>query len=111
ENLLSYIFRRLNDSELTEWSVAVVGNVNPTSENTPINYGGIQLNRIQRSRKHTERGYNIGVLTEPNHLTLDLMDGETRSSQNPLLLLYLIWKDSRSGRQIENPLFDQRIDL
>lgn len=113
EKFLEYIFRRLNDTnpELTQWSIAVVGNANPTTENTPINYGELQLNRIQRSRRHTERGYNIGVLTEPTHLTIDLADGETRSPQNPLLLLYLIWKDSRAGRQIENPLFDQRIDL
>ena len=110
-NLLSYIFRRLNDSELNEWSIAVVGNTSPTIENAPISFGGIEINRIQRSRKHTERGYNIGVLTEPAHLTIDLADGETRSPQNPLLLLYPIWKDSKARIQKENPLFNQRIDL
>lgn len=111
DNLLSYIFRRLNDSELNEWSVALIGNASPTTENTPINYGGIDINRIQRSRKHTEKGYNIGVLTDPAHLTIDLVNGETRSSQNPLLLLYPIWKDSRARIQRETPLFNQRIDL
>lgn len=116
ENLLSYIFRRLNDSELTDWSIAVVGNANPTAENVPINFGELQINRIQRSRKHTERGYNIGVLTEPQHLRIDLQENATspydgRTPQNPLLLLYPIWKDSRASRFIEHPNYDQRIDL
>lgn len=116
ENLLSYIFRRLNDTypELTEWSVAVVGNNMPTENNPQISYGGISLNRIQRSRKHTIRGYNIGVLTEPNHLKIDLRDNEIRSPENPLLLLYLIQKDStvRGNSIPTNELkYDQRIDL
>lgn len=116
ENLLSYIFRRLNDnnSELNEWSVAVVGNANPTEPNPAITYGGLSVNRIQRSRKHTERGFNIGVLTEPDHLSIDLLNGESRedrSPQNPLLLLYLIWKNSKASRFHENPQFGQRIDL
>jgi hypothetical protein len=113
ENLLSYIFRRINDTvpELTEWSIAVVGNSNPTAENDPITFGGLSLNRIQRSRKFTKRGFNIGVLTEPDHLNIDVDNSDTRSPQNPLLLLYLIWKDSKARNQIINPVIDQRIDL
>lgn len=116
ESLLSYIFRRINDnnSELNEWSVAVVGNAGPTEQNPTIDYGGLPVNRIQRSRKHTERGFNIGVLTEPDHLTIDLTpraSRQDRSPQNPLLLLYLIWKDSKAGKFHEIPQFDQRIDL
>jgi hypothetical protein len=113
ENLLSYVFRRLNDSipELTEWSIAVIGNINPTSENLPINYGGINLNRIQRSRKHTARGYNIGVLTEPGHDEIDLANGEVRSPQNPLLLLYIIWSGSKARNPRDHPQYDERIDL
>ena len=113
ENLLSYIFRRINHTnpELTEWSVAVVGNVNPTNDNPTILYGGLQINRIQRSRKNTTNGYNIGVLTEPDHLRIDIPDGEVRSPNNPLLCLYLLWKDSRAGRQFEHPTHNQRIDL
>jgi len=116
ESLLSYIFRRLNDTELSEWSVAVVGNVNPTVVNTSVNYGGLRINKIQRSRKHTERGYNIGVLTEPQHLSVDLLDSATspydgRNPQNPILLLYPIWKESKASIFRENPIYDQRIDL
>lgn len=113
ESLLSYIFRRMNDTspELTDWSVAVVGNLNSTEENVPVEYGGLEVNRIQRSRKHTQKGYNIGVLTEPSHLNLDLNPGEIRSPKNPLLLLYLIWKDSKAARYIDTPTFNQRIDL
>ncbi|NQT26143.1 Z1 domain-containing protein, partial [candidate division KSB1 bacterium] len=113
DNLLSYIFRRLNDQnpELTQWSVAVAGNSKRTATDDPANFGGLGINKIQRSRKYTIQGFNIGVLTEPDHLSIDLGPNETRSPQNPLLLLYLIWKDSSSATQIENPLPDQRINL
>ncbi len=113
ESLLAYIFRRLSFQypELTEWSVVVAGNSNPVASGDPIPFGGLEINRIQRSRKHTERGFNIGVLTDPDHLRIDLRPDEVRNPQNPLLLLYLIWKDSRAARQIESPQFDQRIDL
>ncbi|HHT9108180.1 MAG TPA: Z1 domain-containing protein [Candidatus Wunengus sp. YC63] len=119
ERLLEYIYRRLNDQnpELQNWSVALVGNTNPIAgSDDPVNYGGLLINRIQRSRKHTERGYNIGVLTEPDHLRIDLREGaisphDGRYSQNPLLLLYLIWRGSKAGRPVENPQYDERIDL
>jgi hypothetical protein len=115
DGLLAYISRRLNyqTPELTRWSVALVGNANPTANNDPLNLGELSVNRIQRSRKFTERGYNVGVLTEPDHLTVDLSDGETRSAQNPLLLIYPIWKDSTARIQVpENQLTPgQRIDL
>lgn len=112
ENLLQYITRRLayQTPELTEWSVAVVGNVNPNAQNDPITYGGLKINRIRRSRKYTERGYNIGVLTEPDHLKIDGEEPENRT--HPLLLLYVIWKDSQSRRpENPNPQFSERIDL
>lgn len=112
ENLIQYITRRLTHQtpELTEWSVAVVGNVNPNVQNDPINYGSLGINRIRRSRKYTERGYNIGVLTEPDHLEIDGEEPENRT--HPLLLLYVIWKDSQSRRpENSNPQFSERIDL
>lgn len=116
EKLLSYIFRRLNDTnlELNEWSIAVVGNANATPANPTVNYGGIHLNKIQRSRKYTEKGFNIGVLTEPDHLTIDMLPlglRENRLPNNPLLLLYLIWKDSRATIQKLSPKNGERIDL
>lgn len=116
ENLLAYIFRRLNDShaELTQWSLAVVGNTGPSTSKEPISYGNLPINRIQRSRKFTLKGYNIGVLTEPDHLNIDLESNEKRSPENPLLLLYLINKDSKAkgGEIPESELrVDQRIDL
>ena len=110
-NLLEYIYRRLNDNELTEWSVAVVGNSNPMGDNQTISYGGLNVNPIQRSRKYTERGFNIGVLTEPNHLRIDLGDDIERLPSNPLLLLYVIWKDSKTTNPKTNPDYGQRVDL
>ena len=118
EHLLAYIFRRLNDQnpELQNWSIALVSNAGPTAEDDPVIYGGLPINRIQRSRKHTERGYNIGVLTDKGHLLVDLRNGATspydgRSPQNPLLLFYLIWKNSTARSPREKPLYDQRINL
>lgn len=119
QSLLEYINRRLFDSqpELNEWSVAVVGNSNPKFPDDPIQFGGLPINRLGRSRKHRDTGYNIGVLTESAHLRIDLAPGastpyEGRSPQNPLLLLYLVAKESRaSGSYDPNPKRDQRVDL
>ncbi|MBO9634604.1 MAG: hypothetical protein J7578_15935, partial [Chitinophagaceae bacterium] len=114
EQLLRYISDRLSDPnpELQEWSIALVGNLNPIQNVDPAIYGGLQVNMIQRSRKHTLKGYNIGVLTEPDHLFVDMKDGASKSLQNPLLLLYLIWKGSEAvDKDQSNPRLNQRIDL
>lgn len=119
QNLLEYINRRLYDNqpELTRWSVAVVGNANPKFPGDPIQVGGLSINRLGRSRKHRDTGYNIGVLTESPHLRIDLAPGastpyEGRTPQNPLLLLYLVAKESQaSGEFKPNPQPNERIDL
>lgn len=118
ENLLGYIHRRLSDQnpELTLWNIALVGNINSKYPNDPLIYGGLPINRVGRSRKHTSIGYNIGVLTESAQLTIDLPDGannpyDGRSPQNPLLLIYIIAKESMAVKQISEPLFNQRINL
>lgn len=119
ELLLEYINRRLNHAnpELSQWSVAVVGNEKPKFGNDPVNFGGVQVNRLGRSRKHRDKGYNIGVLTESAHLRIDLKSGSDspysgRDPQNPLLLLYLVAKESKaSGPYKINPQIDERIDL
>lgn len=116
--LLKYIQRRIDYPmpELTHWSVAIASNINPQYTNDPVMYGGLRINRPGRSRKYTERGYNIGVLTESEHLKIDLAadaadpyDG--RSAQNPLLLLYLIAKESEAAKPRPNPSLNERIDL
>lgn len=119
EALLQYISRRLNHSnpELTEWSIAVVGNTEPKFNNDPEVYGGLSVNRVGRSRKFTRQGYSIGVLTESDHLKIDLEEGASspydgRGPQNPLLLLYLVSKDSRArGAYNPQPQFNERVDL
>lgn len=116
--LLQYIFRRLDNPnpELQEWSIAVVGNAQPNPEIPAFNFGGLNINRIQRSRKYTDHGFDIGVLTEPAHLKIDLSPNASspfdgRTAQNPLLILYPIWHGSKAAKFIENPLLGQRIDL
>jgi hypothetical protein len=119
ERLLEYIYRRINyqNPELTKWNVAMVSSKNPIiNSDDPLAYGGLKINRIERSRKYTYVGYNIGVLTEPDHLTIDLRVGakdqyDGRSPQNPLLLLYLIWHQSKARKRKESPQLYERIDL
>ena len=112
--LLEYIRRRTSavPAELKNWSVAVVGNKSSTPQNPPIQLGGITVNPIQRSRKYTNHGYNVGVLTEPTHLTIDLPDTSTsRSADNPLLLIYIISKDSQARKKRESVQVGTRVDL
>ena len=116
--LLEYISRRMSDThpELTQWSVAVAGNLRPQYPGDPVLYGGLRINRPGRSRKYTEKGYNIGVLTESADLKIDLVPNaadpyDGRSPQNPLLLLYLIAKESKSGTFRPDPSVNERIDL
>lgn len=116
KGLLEYIDRRMHDKEpeLLKWNVCVISNVNASKENKTIEYGGLKLNPIQRSRKHTSRGYNVGVLTEPDHLRIDLPAGikdPMDKRQTPLLLMYLLWKNSKAKENIEIPREGQRIDL
>jgi hypothetical protein len=111
-SLLQYVIRRLNhpSPELTQWSVGVVTNIKPGIELTPTVYGGLSVNKIGRSRKSTDKGYNIGVLTEPNHLDVDIDSDGQRDPQNPLLLLYLISKDSKV-RPTSRVSVQPRVDL
>ena len=119
EGLLTYIRRRLADRqhpELRHWNVAIVGNITPNYPGDPINYGGLNINRVGRSRKFTSTGYNIGVLTESAHLKIDLAPNASspydgRSAQTPLLLLYPIAKESEALVFRPNPLPNERVDL
>jgi len=119
ERLIGYVYRRINDNnnpELTKWNLAVVGNRTAVKGCNELSYGGIEINRIQRSRKYRDKGFNIGVLTEPDHLRIDLVEGaedpyDGRSPQNPLLLFYLIWSESKAKKTINDPKQGQRIDL
>jgi hypothetical protein len=112
ESLKAYIFRRINDQspELTEWSFAVAGNIKPTVNSDTIIYGGLNIIRTGRSRKVTSEGYNVGVLTESAHLEIDIKRN-TRSPQNPLIILYLINKESRAHVETKPSNKVQRIDL
>ena len=119
QRLLDYINRRLNDPEpeLTRWSVVIAGNLNPQGGD-PVAYGGLNINRPRRSRKFTAKGYNIGVLTEADHLKTDLKPDakdpyDGRSVQNPLLLLYLIAKESGplTRKPDSTPSVNERVDL
>jgi len=107
--MIAYIERRINenDTELSNWSIGVPTNLRPVKDCDTVNYGDLNINRIVRNRyKHVTTGYKIGVMTDPKHLISDLDDPNDvpsskpyyvrgRGVDNPLLLLYLIWGDSR----------------
>ena len=105
--MISYILRRYNenDSELNNWSIGVPTNKRKTKGVDKINYGGIEINRLIRNRyKNVSTGYKIGVMTDPNHLVADLPPNTGskkpyyvygRNTDNPMLLLYLMWSGSK----------------
>lgn len=120
KQLLEYIKRRVADGELRKWRIGVVTNTVDSTKPNHVTFGGLPVNMIQRSRKKEDSGYNIGVLTEANHLVADLppkardqYDG--RSSDEPLLLLYRIWKESaakKPGRlDLYHGLTSEKVDL
>lgn len=117
EELFNYLRRRMehDPAELQNWAVAVVGNAKATSEGDPIELGGLEINRIQRSRLRRERGYNVGVLTDPKHLKMDLIDEaenpfDERSPQEPLLIIYPVWSGSRAA-SVPEGRESHRVDL
>lgn len=111
EGMMDYIDRRLADAECTDWSVAVAGPA--TAKHGSEHLGPISVHRIQRSRFVEPTGFNIGALTD-KHTLVDLPDGATkndRTATNPLLLIYVVDKDSKartstSGRKQRVDLFD-----
>jgi hypothetical protein len=124
DELLGYIVRRMEslNPELQHWNILLAGNNKPTAEIPAINYGGITVNPVQRNRKLTESGYYIGILSEPDHLNIDIpydkrnpLDPQDpfygRSPQNPLLILYVISQNSRAKQYVIHPVNGQRIDL
>jgi hypothetical protein len=96
--LIEYIDRRLNNQspELQEWTIGVVSLQSSVTSDDPVDYGGLRINRLQRSRKRTNRGYNVGVLTDPSHKEVDGFNRTNRPAENGLLLLYLIWSGSEA---------------
>jgi len=122
KQFLEYIKRRVADGELRKWRIGVVTNAIDRAKPNHVTFGGLPVNMIQRSRKTEDSGYNIGVLTEANHLVADLPSKkardpyEGRSSDEPLLLLYRIWKDSvankKTGREdLYQGLTCEKVDL
>jgi len=96
--VLKYIRRRISDRELLTWNIALISRKGEGSAvDASIDFAGYKIVKINRSRyKNDANGYNIGVLSSSSDLTIDI--GTTkRNSQTPLLLLYVISKNSGSN--------------
>jgi hypothetical protein len=115
ENLRSYAFRRDRENELQNWRIALAGN----SRGEGFSLGGQSFNKINRSRIQANPGYDCGVISDKRHLLADLSEHATsrsdgRDENSPLLLIYIINKDSlgeRPGRvdlyhDIESEMLD-----
>lgn len=107
--MIDYIKRALNndDGELSKWSVGVPTNKFSKQNDDNVTYGGLEINMVVRNRfRKVSKGYKVGVITDSQHLTSDLDKKSDyfgkkpyyisgRKPENPLLLLYLICKDSK----------------
>jgi hypothetical protein len=113
QSLIDYITRKLDGdkNELSNWRIGIVTNKSPKENNLPVSIGGITINPIQRSRRLTESGFNVGVLTEPDHKKIGLDNSTYRPPDSALLLIYVIWKGSKAQTQNNSPLKGQRVDL
>ncbi|MEW4264492.1 Z1 domain-containing protein [Priestia megaterium] len=100
-SIISYIRRvstEFSRKELTVWNVAVPGqNKSKPSHNKSVQFGGLDIIPVTRSRRNTQ--LKIGVLTNEMDLVMDKEDKvEPHIRENPLLLIYRIWKDSTPER-------------
>ncbi len=116
--LIQYIQRRMTDNELSEWKIAIVGRKREGPTNKKIKIASLDLIPITRSRLNKDiygNKYNVGVLTDKEHLRLDLSEDakspyDGRSAQRPLLLLYIIASESKA-RIIDTDRRPNRVDL
>ncbi len=101
DDMLEYIRRQIGSGELTQWNVAVVGQTESRPrENTPIELGGVSIIPVRRTRMQKHR-WKIGVLSDPNDLTLDeegVRGNPHEGRRHPLLLLYPVWHGSQPDR-------------
>jgi hypothetical protein len=112
KQLLEYLqVRSINGNECSKWTVAIMGN-QPSRSDKVVKFGNSEqeftLNLVQRTRK--ARGSNdFGVfLPQTPHFAIgmDYTEGETikqilsrRDKKNPILLIYLIDKDSEPNKK------------
>lgn len=81
--------------------MAVVGQTEAKPrENGPVDFGGLSIIPVRRTRMQGTT-FKIGVLSDPNDLTIDgegKQDNPHLGRQHPLLLLYVVWHGSRPER-------------
>ncbi|MGY1858077.1 Z1 domain-containing protein [Modestobacter sp. SYSU DS0290] len=125
ERLLDYIGKRVRDGALKQWSVAVVGNSQPSSSTNRCNLGAeVEVRMVKRSRlgHESESAFDgvadIKTLSSRRDETIDLdvtgrdIGGRTqiltlRNEQRPdqgLLLIYPIEPESDTDREGRRPL-------
>ncbi|MEH7181084.1 Z1 domain-containing protein [Neobacillus vireti] len=117
--IIAYIRRvstNFSRKELTTWNVGIPGLQNEERGNQLISFGGLKMVPVTRSKRVDEQ--KIGVLTQELDLLMDnYHHSDPHKRDNPLLLIYRIWKDSvptRNKLQRLEPLFgenDEKVDV
>ncbi|MDQ0197087.1 Z1 domain-containing protein [Neobacillus ginsengisoli] len=95
--IISYIRRvstEFQQKELTIWNVGIPGKQNEEPlGNNKISFNNIEMIPVTRSKRKGES--KVGVLTGDEDLFMDNYDGsDPHKRDNPLLLIYRIWKNS-----------------
>jgi hypothetical protein len=103
--MLEYIEGRIEEGELKKWNVAIIGNANgdPSDGNYLSSWEGLQdiyLVQRNRLRKYSmeENEFNIGAVSTQADRRIDKRD--EAETDNPLLLIYRIWKGSTPHRNL-----------
>lgn len=99
-HVLEYIRRRLAGGGLKKWNVGVVGRGSQLNESEEDIGLGFSVYPVTRTRLASQPDYaDIGVLTSAPDFELDIDPDEER--ERPLLLVYVIDKDSEPSKQAE----------
>jgi hypothetical protein len=117
-NIIEHINRRVTAGELTSWSIGLINNSNGRVLK-PFSQHGIDYEFGLSTRSRLKGRDSIGELVQPIHFAMDLpgdldkyRDGvsfsytkmyNSRSADNPLMLIYTIDKDSEVSIQSKQP--------
>ena len=127
-DIINHINNRVPHGELSNWSVALINNSKGTLQ-APFLHLGFSHEFGLTTRSRLKNSESIGELMQPMHFAIDLPgerelyreDGKfsytkmyrRRDSTNPLLIIYVLDKDSKissQARQTRQPLFSDGND-
>ena len=102
--IADYIEEMNKDTELTSWTVALIGK--ETGEKRPTNFGGANINPIGRGQNapHEDR-YSIKTLISPRDQTIDLTEAQWHAA---LELSQKTWRGDKDRNEGDTPPTEPR---